>query len=140
VRDAEEFGQDNAGLTEAEVVRLETGEDQVGRLGLDGVSKDLGYAESVAPAEVVGLDVDGAIGSLGEGLTQGAGDAFGTGADDDDLAPVLLLELKRLFKRISVGFVNGVAEVALVDSLAVTGDADRSIALGNLFNSDHNFH
>src|ERR1019366_5705768 len=67
VGDAEEFGQDNAGLAEAEVVGLQAGEDKVGRLGADGVGEELGEGEGTSLGEVVGLDVDGAVGALGGG-------------------------------------------------------------------------
>ncbi len=85
VRDAEQLGEDDAGLAEAEVVGLQAGEDEVGLLLLDGVGEELGDAEGVASGQVFGgdLDVEGAVGALGEGLAQGAEDALRAGAEDD---------------------------------------------------------
>ncbi len=84
-------------------------------------------------ARIVGFDVDGAVGALGEGLAQGGLDALGAGADDDDFAgAVLLFELQGLFEGVGVGLVDGVVEVGLVDPLAIGGDVDGSVALGDL--------
>ena len=116
--DAEQFGEDDAGLAEAEVVGLEAGEDEVGRLGADGVGEQLRAAASVSrEARSSSFDVDGAVGALGERLAQGGGDAFRAGAEDDHLAAVLLLELQRLFEGVGVGLVDGVGEVVFVDPL-----------------------
>ena len=83
VRDAEQLGEDDAGLAEAEVVGLQAGEDEVGRLGADGVGEQLGERQRVALGKVVGLDVDGAVGALGQRVAQGGGDALGAGAEGD---------------------------------------------------------
>ena len=96
---------------------------------------------SVSSSEVVGLDVDGAVGALGEGFAQGGLDALGAGADYDDFAgAVLLFELEGLFEGVGVGLVDGVVEVGVVDPLAVRGDMDGRVALGHLFDGYYDLH
>ena len=62
--------------------------------------------------------MDGAVGALGEGFAQGGGDALGPGAEGDDFAAMLFLQLQGLFERVGVGLVDGVGEVGVVDPLA----------------------
>jgi len=75
----EEFCQDDAGLAEAEVFRLQAGKDEVGLLWRDGRGEKAGEAEGIARGEIVGEDVDGAVCSLGEGFAQRDANALGTG-------------------------------------------------------------
>ena len=53
VRKTEEFGDDDAGLAEAQVFRLQAGEDEVGIFLPDGGGEEGGYAECVERADVV---------------------------------------------------------------------------------------
>ena len=46
--DAEQLGEDDAGLAQAEVVGLEAGEDQVGGLGANGLGEQVGEGQRVA--------------------------------------------------------------------------------------------
>jgi len=140
VGQVEEFGDDDAGLAEAEVFRLQAGEDEVGILRLDGGGEEAGYAECVAIAEVVAVDVDGAVCAFGESLADGLAYALGAGADDDDFAAVLLLELKGLFEGVGVGLVEGILEAGLFDPLTGGVDADLRIAFGNLLDCDYDLH
>jgi hypothetical protein len=113
VGQAEQFGDDDAGLAEAQVFGLQAGEDEVGILRLDGGGEQAGYAEGVAMAEVVAVDVDGAVCAFGEGFADGLAYALGAGAEDDDFAAVLLLELEGFFEGVGVGLVEGVLEAGL---------------------------
>jgi len=54
----EHGGKNDAGLAEAEVFGLQSCEDQVGLLGLDGGGEKAGDAQCVAGAEVVGRDMN----------------------------------------------------------------------------------
>ena len=67
----EEFGDDDAGLAEDEVFRLQAGEKQVGAFGFDAGGQEAGNTKSVAGTEVVAVDVDGAVCALGEGFADG---------------------------------------------------------------------
>ncbi len=142
VGQAEEFGDDDAGLAEAEIFRLQAGEDEVGIFLLDGGGEQAGDAERVAGAEIVAEDVDGAVGAFGEGFADGGSDALGAGAEDDDFAVArgLLFELQGFFKGVGVGLVQGVLEVGFFNPFAGGVDADRGVALGNLFDGDDDFH
>ena len=98
VRQAEQFGEDHAGLSEAEVVGLQAGQHQVGRFGLDGFGEQPRDRERIELMQVVGVHVDGAIGALGEGFANGGADALRAGGEDDHFAAVLFLELQRLLR------------------------------------------
>ena len=140
VGQVEQFGEDDAGLAQAQVFRLQTGEDEVGRLGLDSGGEQAGDAQRIECVEVIATDVDAAVGALGEGLADGWSDPLGSGGEDDDFAAVLFLELKGFFQGVGVGFVEGELEVGLLNPLAGRVDADRRIAVGNLFDGNDDFH
>ncbi len=134
------FGDDDAGLAEAEIVGLEAGQDEVGALRADGFGDEAGNAEGVALAEIFGSDVDGAVGALGQGFADGGTNALGAGADDDDFAAVLLLELEGFLEGVSVRLVHGVLKVGFLDPFAGGVDADLRIALGDLLDGYYDFH
>jgi len=97
----EKLGEDDAGLTEAEIVGLEAGENEIGLFVANGRREKAGYAEGVVAAEcgfVRALDVDGAVGAFGEGFADGLADALGAGADDDDFSAVSFFKQQGLFE------------------------------------------
>ena len=140
VRQAHELGHDDTGLAVAEIVRLEAGEDEVGVFLFCSGSEELGNAERVELVQVVALDLDGAICAFGEGFANGGAGALGSGAENDDFAAVLLLQLQGFFEGVGVRLVHGELEVGFFDPFAGAGDANLSIALGDLFDADDNFH
>ena len=77
----------DAGLAQAQVFGLQAGEDQVGVFGLDGGGEQPRYAQSIARAEVVADDVDGAVGALGESFADGGAHALRAGADARSTSP-----------------------------------------------------
>ena len=96
--------------------------------------------EGIEGAEIVAKDVDGAVGALGQSFAKGCADALRAGADDDDFAAMLLLEPQRFFEGVGVGLVQGELEIGFVDPSAGGVDAERRIALGDLFDGDDDFH
>jgi len=84
--------------------------------------------------------MDSAIRSFGEGFANRGSDALRARTEDDDLAAVLLLQLQRLFQRVGVGLIEGPLKICLFNPPSGGVDADRSIALRHLFDSDHNLH
>src|ERR1700723_1831322 len=139
VGQADEFGEDDPGLTEAQVFRLQSGQDQVGALLLDRGGKQAGHAEGIAGPQIVAGDVDGAIGPFSQGFADGLADALRSGGEDDDFAAELLFELKGFFKGVGVGLVEGELEIGLVDPLAGRVDAYLRVAFGDLFNGYNDF-
>ena len=91
-------------------------------------------------SEVVAVDVNGAVGALGEGFANGGSDALGAGAEHDDFAAVLLFELEGFFEGVGVGLVHGELKVGFFDPFAGGVDADLRIALGDLFDGYDDFH
>jgi hypothetical protein len=140
VRQAEEFGDDDAGLAEAQVFRLQAGEDEVGILRLDGCGEEACYAEGIARAEVVAVNVDGAVSAFGKGFADGLAHALGTGGEDDHFAAVFFFELKRLFQGVGIGLIEGVLEGGIFNPLAGGSDADLGIAIGNLLYGYDDLH
>ncbi len=140
VGQAEQFGDDDAGLAEAQVFRLQAGEDEVGILLPCGLGEQAGYAEGVAGGEIVAEDVNGAVCALGESFADGGPDALGAGCENDDFAAVLFLELQGFFEGVGVGLVHGVLEIGLVDPFAGGVDADLGVAVGDLFDGYDDFH
>ena len=117
VRQIENSGKNDAGLAEAEVFGLQSGEDEVGLLGLDGGGEQAGDAEGIAGAEIVAEHVNGAVGAFGEGFADGGADALRTGAEDDDFAVVFLFELKGFFEGVGVGLVEGPLQAGFINPL-----------------------
>ena len=78
---AEQFRQHDAGLPVAEIVGLQAGENQVRRFGFTAsASRRANPSVSAGPAELVFLDVNRAVGALGERLANGLRGALGSGA------------------------------------------------------------
>lgn len=114
---AEQLSHDDAGLTVAEIVGLQACEDEVGVLGFDGRGEQASDAERIALAKVFGVDMDGAVGALGEGFADDGANALRSGADDNDFSAMLLLELERFFEGVCVGLVECPLEIGFFDPL-----------------------
>ena len=115
VRQAQQFGQNHAGLAVAEIVGLQAGEDQVGASPFTAAASSCAAA-SGSSARHVFLDVDGAVGAFGEGFANGRGGARRTGAEGDHFAAVLFLELQACFQGVGVRLVDLVGEIGLLRS------------------------
>ncbi len=59
--------------------------------------------------------MDGAIGALGEGFANGLGGARGSGAQHHHFAAVFLFQLQAFFQGVSVGLVDLVAEIGVLN-------------------------
>ena len=139
VRQAQQFGQDDAGLAVAEIVGLQAGEDQVGRFGPDGGGQQARGGQRIEGAHFF-FDVDGAVGAFGQRFADGLRGARRAGAEGDHFAAVLLLELQGFFQGVGVRLVDLVGEIGFLDPLAGGGDAQLRIARGNLLDGNDNFH
>jgi hypothetical protein len=117
VRQAEQLRQYDAGLSVAEVVGLEAGEDQVGRFGFQRGGEQAGRSERVVGADFLFLDMDGAVGALGERFANGLRGARGTGTERDYFSAVLFLELQPCFQGIRVRLVDLIREIGILDPL-----------------------
>ncbi len=115
VRDAQQFGQHDAGLAEAKVIRLQAGEDEIGLFVLDAAARRLAMPSVSQRCEVVALDVDGAVGALGQRFANGLRAALRAGAERDNLAAMLLFQLQGLFECVGIGLVDLVAEIVFID-------------------------
>ena len=140
MRQAEEFGEDDAGLAETEIVRLQAGQHQVGRLRLDGLGEHARHGERIELVQVIGIHVDGAIGALGQGLANGGAHALRAGGEDDHFAAVLLLELQAFFKGVGVRFVHGELDVGFFNPFPGAVDAHLRIALRDLLDGYDDLH
>ena len=75
--------------------------------------------------------MDGAVGALGQRFANGLGGARRSGAQRDDFAAVLFLQLQSLFERIGVRLVDLVGEVGFLDPLparCAAGNRARELA------------
>ncbi len=108
----------DAGLAVAEIVGLQAGEDQVGRSRFERGGQQPRGGQRVEGAQIVFFDVDGAVGAFGQRLADGLRGARRAGAQRDDFAAVLLLQLQRLFERVGVGLVDLVGEIGFLDPFA----------------------
>ena len=97
-------------------------------------------SESVECVEVVGFNLDRAVGSFGEGFADGGSGALGASGEDYDFAAVFLFELEGFFEGVGIGLVHGELDVRLFDRFAGAGDANLGIAIRNLFDADDDFH
>jgi len=138
VRAIQERSEEDAGLAEAVVVALETGENEIGIFFCDGGSQRFCGAERIELGEIVVQDVDGAVGALGESFLDGLLDAFRAHREDDDFPAVLFLEAEGFFEGVAVGFVHFKADVGFLDP--VSGDGQRGVFCGDLFDADEDVH
>ena len=127
MRQAQQFGQNDAGLAVAQIVRLQAGEHQIGRFGFERGGQQARGSQRIERADVFCFDVDGAVGAFGQRFANGLGGARGAGAQGDDFAAVLFLELQRGFQRVGVRLVDLEGEVGFLDPLA----ARRRSAVGS---------
>ena len=61
------------------------------------------------------LDVDGAVGALGQSFANCLRGALRPGANDNDFAAQLFPELQTSFERVGVGFVDFPGEIGVLD-------------------------
>ena len=111
VRPAQKFGQHDAGLRVAVVVRLQAGKDEVKLFVFDGGSEGAGGVGGVQSDEGIVFQVDGAIRALGQGFTQHLLGARRTGGDDDHFPAVLFFLAQGFFEREGVGLIDLVGDV-----------------------------
>jgi hypothetical protein len=122
---AEELGDDDAGLAQAEIFRLQAGEQEV------GASRALTAAASRRATERASRVARSSqrmwmarSAPLARASRMTVPDALGAGREHDDFAAVLLLELKRFFEGVGVGLVQRVLQVRLFNPFAGGVDAD----------------
>ena len=140
VGQAEQFGDNDAGLAQSQIFRLQSGQHQVGILRLCRGGQQPRHAQRIARAQIVADDMDGPVRALGQSFADGRAHALRAGAHDNHFAAVLLLELQRLFKRIGVWLVHRVLQLTLFNPFAGSGDVNRGVAVWNLFDSNNDFH
>ena len=109
-------------------------------LGGGGFRQQLGDAQRVERGQVFFLDVNGAVGAFGQRLADGLRSARRPGAQRDHFAAVLLLQLQRLFERVSIRLIDLETEVALLNPAAARIDAKLRIADRNLLDGNDNLH
>ncbi len=139
VRQAQQFGENHAGLPVAEIVGLKAGEDQVRGFGPDGGGQDAGGSQGIEGAHFL-FNMDGAVGAFGQRLADGLGGAGGSGAQGDHLSAVLFFQLQGFFQGIGVRLIDLVGNVAFLDPLARGCDFKLRIASGNLLDRNDYFH
>ena len=134
-----QLGQDHAGLAVAQVVGLQAGQHQVGLLRRERSGQQAGGAQRIECAHLF-LDVDGAIGAFGEGFANGLGGALGSGAQHHHLAPVFFFQLEAFFQGISIGLVDLVTEIGILNPGARWRDAQLRVAGRDLLDTNDDLH
>ncbi len=140
VRPAEQFGEQHAGLAEALVVTLKSGENQIEIFALDGGRERAGRGERIELVEFRIGDVDAAFGALGKRFLDGLLGALRTHRDRHDFAAVLFFQAQRFFERESVRLVGFKSDVGFANPRAVIGDRQGRVLRGNLLDADTDFH
>ena len=139
MRQAEQFCEDDAGLGEAVVVGLQAGEDEIELLILDRSGERLGSIEGVEAHEGGVFEVNGAIGTLGEGLAQDLLCASRAGGDDDNFTAVLFFLAECFLEGVGVGLVHLVGDI-LADPGTGLVEFERCVFLRHLLHADQDFH
>src|SRR5690606_1276494 len=107
LRHAEQLGEHRGDRTAAAVRGLVTGDHQVVAVDLaEGAGDDLRRGDYVRALQRLVGDVDGLVGTHGQGLADGVGRTVGTDAQDGHLAFAGLLDLERLFDGTLVDLVD----------------------------------
>ena len=88
--------------------------------------------------EIVVGDVDAAVGAFGEGFLDGLLDALGAHGEGDDFAAVFFFQAEGFFEGVAVRLVHFEADVGFLDP--VSGDGERSVFGGDLFDADDDVH
>ena len=83
VGQAEQLGNNDAGLAQSQVFRLQAGQHQVGILRLDGRGQQPRHAQRIASRQIVADDMDCPVRALGQRLADGRAHALRPRADDD---------------------------------------------------------
>ena len=131
-------GQKHAGLPETVIVALQAGEDQVHFFLGDCRGKDFRGAERIKLGEVIIGDVDAAVGAFRKGFLDGLLHTLRAERKRDHFAAVLFLQAQRFFQRVGIRFVHFEADVRFLDP--VSGDGQRGVFGGNLFDADEDVH
>ena len=136
VRQAQQLGQQDAGLADALIVALQAGEDQVEGFLAQRGGQGFRRAQRIEQEEFVVGDVDAAVGALGQRFLDGLLGALRAHGERHDLAAVLFLQAQGFFEREAVRLVHLEADVGFANPQAVIGDAQRRILGGNLLDAD----
>ena len=118
----------DAGLREALIVGLQSGQDQVELLVLHRRRQRGCHGKRIGARQAIVFDVNGAIGAARQRLAQHLGHARGSGRADDHFPAVLLLQAQALFERVRVRLVHLVAGVLLADPACRLVDAGLPVA------------
>ena len=111
MRPPKQFGQQHAGLREAVIVGLQSGEDEVELLVLDGSGQHLGKVQRIEGDEPVILQVNGSVSTFGQGFAQHLLRARRSGGDDHDFAAMLLALAQCFFQCIGIRLVDFIGHV-----------------------------
>src|SRR5487761_1328365 len=128
----QQFCQHYTRLAKAKVIGLQSCQYQVRRFGFGRVCKYQCDAERIALAQIIDLDVNGAVRSFSQRLAKRACYSLRPGAQHNDFAAVLLLQLQCLFECVCIRLVDGVVQIALVNPSAISGNADLRIPFRHL--------
>ena len=138
MRQPQKLGHDHTRLPVSQIVGLKPGQDQV-RLPGGGLRQQFGDAQRIEGGQVVFLDMNRAVGALGQRLADGLRDPRRPGAQGDHFAAMLLLQPQRLFQRESIRLIGLETEVVFLNPAAAGIDTKQRIARGDLLYGDQIF-
>ena len=121
------------------IVGLQSGEDEVEAFVLDGRREGLSGVEGVERDEAVALEMNGAVGSLGQRLAQHLLRARRAAGDDHHLATVLFFLAQRLFQGVGVGLIHFVGNI-FANPRAALVQLERRVFLRDLLHADQDLH
>ena len=116
---------------------MQSGEDQIELLVLDGGSKGLRGVKGVEADERVVFEVNRAVSTLGQGFAKNLLHPCRTGGNYHHPPAVLFLLAQGLFKRIGIGFVHFIGNVFTDPGTALI-QLQGSVFLRHLFHADQN--
>ena len=83
--------------------------------GASAAASSLAAASGIECAQVFLFDMNGAVGAFGEGFANGLRGARGSGAQHHHFAPVFLFQLQAFFQGVSIGLIDLVAEIGILN-------------------------
>src|SRR5262249_1058038 len=111
MRPAEQLGEHNASLRVSVIIGLQASKNQIELLFFDSSGESLRGIEGIESDKRVVLEMNSAIGALGQCLAENLLRTRWPGGDHDHLAAVLLLLAQSLLERVGIGLINFVGDV-----------------------------
>src|SRR5216683_3094251 len=138
VRQLQQTGQQHAGLSEAVIVALQSGQHQIGLFLANRSRQCFGRSQRIELGKIIVHNMDAAVRAFRERFLDRLLHALRAHRKRDHFPAVFFLQPQSFFQRVTVRLVHFEPDVRFLDP--VSRDRQWCVFRGNLFDANDNFH